>query len=158
MYLWFYEIVMKQHCLSNALLDPVPRDDQLDAPFWAAAAESRLVVQRCAACSTWRWAPEWICYHCYSPDFSFEEVEPTGVLESWERVWYPAHPLLKDSLPYTVVLVAIAQAGNIRMIGNYSGDSEDDLVIGCSMSVVFEQHRRPDHSHYSLIQWRSLVD
>ena len=36
--------------LADGLPKPVPAPDGLDAPFWEAAANDKLVLERCASC------------------------------------------------------------------------------------------------------------
>jgi len=127
---------------------PRPEPTGLDAPFWAALGEHRLVVQRCSACQAWRFGPEHLCPDCRSFDYSWEEVPPVGVVYSWERVWHPAQPALSTAVPYVVLLVEIPAAGGVRMLGNLVGDPLADVVIGQPVTGVFE-----DHDSYTLLQW-----
>lgn len=133
---------------------PAPGSDGLEAPFWDAVKEHRLVVQRCNQCQTWQHGPEWICHNCHSFDLGFEEVEPKGMIYSWERSWYPVHPVLKDAVPYIAVLVELPQAGNVRMLGNLLGDPEQEVVIGSEVEAVFEDH--DGEEGYTLVQWRVI--
>lgn len=110
-------------------------------------------MQRCGACGTWQWGPEWICHECNSLDMTWEEVEGDGVIYSWERPWHPVHPALKDQGPYLVVLVELPHAGNIRMIGNLLGDPMREVKIGARVKAVFEPHGAGDDA-YTLLQWQ----
>ena len=100
---------------------PAPAGDGLDAPYWEAAQEERLLVQRCDGCGLHRWGPEWICHACLGFEAQWVEVEPRGRIYSWERVWHPVHPALTTGCPYVVVLVELPQADNVRMVGNLLG-------------------------------------
>ncbi len=73
-----------------------------------------------------------------------------GRIYSWERVWNPAHPALKDALPYLVVLVELSDGDGIRMVGNLLGDPKQEVRIGAEVEAVFEDH--PEHQ-FTLIQW-----
>jgi len=132
---------------------PVPEADGLSAPFWSALRESRVLVQRCPACSTWQFGPEWICHQCHRLDPDWQAVEPRGRIYSWERVWHPVHPCLKDRGAYLVVVVELPHAGNIRMLGNLLGDAMQDVVIGAEVEGVFEHHEQATPPH-TLLQWR----
>ncbi len=133
---------------------PVPAADGLDAPYWEAARRSELVVQRCGACGSWQWGPEWLCHRCHSFDMRWEKVSGEGVIYSWERPWHPVHSSLKAVGPYTVVLVELPDAGNIRMIGNLLGPKDQDVKIGRSVKAVYEPHEAADPP-YTLVQWVS---
>ena len=43
---------------------PKPIADDLDAPYWEAAARGELVAQRCNACGGWQWTAEYLCHRC----------------------------------------------------------------------------------------------
>jgi uncharacterized OB-fold protein len=139
--------------LPPGLPDPVPLPDGLDAPYWEGTRAHELRIQRCRACGTWQWGPEYLCHQCHSFDVGYEAVEPTGVLYAWERVWHPTHPALVAGTPYRVALVELPQAGGVRVAGNIVGDPRADLVIGSPVSAVFEDHDDADVP-YTLVQWR----
>ena len=139
--------------LSEDLPVPVTEDDGLDAPFWEGTRQHRLKVQRCARCQTFQWGPEWICHQCLSYDMEWIEIEGRGIIYSWERVWHPIQPSLKDKVPYIIVLVELPHAGDIRMIGNLLGDGNQAVDIGMPVIAAFEDHERGDQS-YTLVQWQ----
>jgi hypothetical protein len=110
-------------------------------------------VQQCGSCGNWQWGPEWLCHKCTSFEIKWVQVEGSGVIYSWERPWHPVHPALKGRGAYTVVLVELPQAGNIRMIGNLLGPDDQEVVIGGEVEAVFEAHDDAD-TPYTLVQWR----
>jgi uncharacterized OB-fold protein len=133
---------------------PVPENDALDAPYWEGTRRGELMVQRCKACDTWQWGPEWICHKCLSFELDWETVDGRGTIYSWERVWHPVHPALKDAGAYVVVLVELPHAGNIRMLGNLIGDPHQDVKIGAPVAAVFEPHDAAKPP-YTLVHWRA---
>ena len=139
--------------LPHGMPAPTPESDGLSAPYWEGTRRDALMVQRCRACQTWVWGPEWICHQCHSFNLDWTKVEGKGRIYSWERVWHPVHPALKDHGPYIVVLVELPGADNIRMIGNLLGDPKQEVSIGAEVEAVFEPHDDRD-SPYTLVQWR----
>ena len=131
---------MSEAYLNPGLSKPMPAPDGLDAPFWEGLAEGVLKFQHCRDCGSWQWGPEWIYHRCHSDNVEFDEVEPVGRIYSFERVWHPVHPALKDQGPYLVVLVEFPQAGDVRIVGNLLGDPEQDVQIGAEVEAVFEHH------------------
>ena len=131
---------------------PVSEPDGLAQPYWSGLRQGRLLVQRCAACGTWQFAPEWICHQCRAFDPAWVEVAPRGRIYSWERVWHPAHPALASHGPYLAVLVELPHAGGVRMVGNLLGDPQQEVVIGCAVRGVFEHHHEAQPA-YTLLQW-----
>lgn len=128
---------------------PVPQPDGLDAPFWEGTRQHRLLVQRCRACGTFQFGPEWICHACRADDLDWHQCSGRGKVYAFERVWHAVHAALKERLPYLVVLVELPDAGNVRMVGNLLGDPLQEVRIGDDVEVVWE-----DHEDVTLPQWR----
>ncbi len=144
---------MSSHYLAPGLPMPAPARDRLDAPFWEGLRDERLLLQRCRACTRFQWGPEWICHRCASFDVEFAAVEPRGRIYSFERVWHPVHPALKDQGPYLVVLVELPHADNVRLVGNLLGDATQPVEIGAAVTGVFEHHRDAEPP-FTLLQWQ----
>ena len=132
---------------------PAPSADGLDREFWEATRRHELVVQKCNACGGFQFGPEWICHHCRSFDLGWARVAGRGRIYSWERIWHPVHPALKNACPYMVVLVELPDADNVRMVGNLLGDPLQTVEIGAGVEAVFEDHL---DEQVTLVQWRSV--
>jgi uncharacterized protein len=141
------------HYLPEGLPAPVLAEPELERPYWDGTRENRLLVQRCGACGTFQWGPEWICHKCLSPDMQWAEVPPRGRIYSYERVWHPAHPALKGHTPFLAVLVELPEAGNVRMLGNLLGDPMQDVQIGSEVVAAYEHHNDATPP-YTLVHWR----
>jgi uncharacterized OB-fold protein len=140
--------------LPEGLPAPRPAVDGLDTEFWAATRRHELVVQRCSACGTFQFGPEWICHQCHSLELEWHQVSGRGRIFSWERVWHPVHPALRSACPYVVVLVELPDAGNVRLVGNLLGEPTAEIVIGSEVQAVFEDH--PDDD-VTLVQWERVA-
>lgn len=146
-------MTMPSSYLPPGLPIPVPEPDGVSAPYWNGLREGVLRVQRCAHCQAWQFGPEWICHACLQFDPAWVEVEPSGLIFSWERIWHPAYPALKDHGAYLAVVVELPHAGRVRMVGNLLGDPLQQVRIGAEVQGVFEHH--PEASQpYTLLQWR----
>lgn len=128
---------------------PAPMPDGLDASFWEGTRQHKLLVQRCHACGTFQFGPEWICHHCRSSDIGWTQCSGRGKVYAFERVWHPVHKALRDRGPYLIVLVELPDVGNVRMVGNLLGDPQQDVKIGDDVEVAWE-----DHADVTLVQWR----
>jgi uncharacterized OB-fold protein len=136
---------------------PAPADDDgVAAPYWAGLRDGVLRVQRCAACGTWQFGAE----NGSVPPLprlgpGLGRGAAAGRIYSWERVWHPVHPALKDHGPYLAVVVDLPQAGGLRMVGNLLGDPLQPVLIGADVVGVFEPHAGGDgQAPYGLLQWR----
>lgn len=133
---------------------PAPANDGLDKPYWEGTRAHKLMVQRCNQCKQYQWGPEQICNHCHSFDLGWAEVAGTGRIYSYERIWHPVHPALKERGPYLVVLVELPQAGNVRMVGNLLGDAKQEVIIGSAVEAVYEDHNEDPKNPFTLVQWK----
>jgi uncharacterized OB-fold protein len=143
--------------LAPGLPAPVPLPDGLDAGYWEGTRVHELRVQRCESCSAFQWGPEWLCHRCLSFDVGWAPVSGRGRIYSWERVWHPVHPALKDQGPYVVALVELSDADGARMIGNLVGDPHAPIEIGSEVEAVFEDHDDVK-TPYTLVQWRRVSE
>ncbi len=144
---------MTEGYLPPGLPIPAPEPNGLSRPYWDGLKAGRVNVQRCRACGTWQWGPEVICHRCHSFDLGWEEVAPRGRIYSWERVWHPVHPALKEAVPYLVILVELDEPSTVRLIGNLLGDPLEPVRIDEPVVGTFEHH--PDSEPpYTLLQWR----
>ena len=139
--------------LNPGLPVPVPAPDGLDAEYWEAAANDKLVMQCCRDCGKFQWGPEWVCHHCHSENVYFKEINPRGKIYSYERVWHPVHPALNEQGPYLIVLVEFPELNDARMVGNLLGDATQEVKIGAEVQAVFEHNNDTDPAH-TLVHWQ----
>lgn len=91
------------------LRTPGPTVIALTRPFWEAAAEGRLLVQRCEDCGKAVFYPRGICPHCWSPRLKWDEASGRGRLKSFSVVHKPGHPSWLPVAPYVVGLVELEE-------------------------------------------------
>jgi uncharacterized protein len=127
------------------MLTPIVDDD--GAPFWEYAARGELRIQACARqdCGELRFPPRPCCPHCQSFESEWRRMSGKG------RIWsyvVPHPPLLPDyaeQAPYGVIVVELAEAPRIRLVGNLvSGPGAplnsvpaERIRIGAKVQVVF---------------------
>ncbi|MCX5391345.1 Zn-ribbon domain-containing OB-fold protein [Streptomyces sp. NBC_00094] len=129
------------------MLTPVADED--GAPFWEYTARGELRVQACAApdCGELRFPPRPCCPHCHSFDSEWRLMSGRG------RIWsyvLPHPPLLPDYAAqpgYNAVLVELAEAPRIRLVGNVvtipdaplNSVDPGRLRIGAPVKVAFTE-------------------
>ena len=88
---------------------PGPTITDLSAPFWEAASEGRLLIQRCGACKRAVFYPRSICPHCWQDRLHWHEASPEGRIKSFTQIWKPGYPGWLPVTPYHVGLVELAE-------------------------------------------------
>jgi len=114
--------------------------DAWTQPFWAAAAEHRLVAPRCKHCGTFRMPPGPFCHVCRKQEVEWVTLSGKGIVYTFSIIDYPLIPAVKDSLPYIPAVIELADAGHSRLISNIVGVPVDAVHIGDPVSVVWEDH------------------
>ena len=114
-------------------IEPVDFDRDT-GPFFQAAREGRLVYRHCRACARGFQVPGQYCRHCGSADTEWRDAKGTGTLYTWTTVKHAVHP--GYAVPYTVVVVAVDDAPDVRLVGHLPG--EPPLTAGQAMQVWFQ--------------------
>jgi uncharacterized OB-fold protein len=111
------------------MTDHAPAASGLSAPFWAAAAEGRLVLQRCDGCTRFVWYPRAICPACGSTSLTWSAASGTGTVYAVSVHHRPSRADLADVVPYAVVLVDLDEG--VRMMARVApGHPPDEVAIG----------------------------
>ncbi|MEV6022483.1 OB-fold domain-containing protein [Streptomyces sp. NPDC052036] len=125
------------------MLSPVPDED--GAPFWEYVGRGELRVQGCADCGELRFPPRPCCPHCRSFASEWRRVSGAGRIWSYVVPHPPLLPAYAAQAPYNVIVVELAEAPRIRLVGNLVAgpgaplDSMplDRIRIGARVQVVF---------------------
>lgn len=132
----------------------VPVLDAHSRPFFTAGA---LTLQQCRACAHVQHPPEDVCEACQGFDLGPFVSAGVGRIESVAVVTQAVHPLLRDRVPYAIVLVSVADAPGVLIAGNVVGKAPDDVAIGDRVRVVFEDATDPRTGETLKIpQWQAL--
>jgi uncharacterized OB-fold protein len=106
------------------------------APFWEAAQEGRLLVERCTGCGAESFPPRGLCRACRARSTAPVEVTGPGVVYSFtvnHQRWLPGL-----EVPYAVVLVEFPDHPGVRVVGRLRGCAPEDVAIGMAVAVGFE--------------------
>ena len=122
--------------------------DALTEPFWEAARESRLIVQRCASCGRHQFYPRPFCLGCGAAELKWVDATGTATIYSITTVRMKVLPELDP--PYDIALVELDEGprflGRVTTPGAAIGDRvrvtwETD---GEQPLIVFERLERSD--------------
>jgi uncharacterized OB-fold protein len=122
---------------ASATPKPVPEVTPALAPFFAAAREHRLLVQRCAGCGGLRFPPRELCSTCLATDATWVEVSGRGEVYSYNVMHRVYHPGFAADVPYAVVVVKLAEGPKIT--SSIVDCPADEIRIGMPVVAVFEE-------------------
>lgn len=120
----------------------LPAPDELNLPFFTTGA---LMLQQCTRCANIQHPPEDVCISCQCLELQPFRSAGKGRIESVAIVRHAVHPLLKDQIPYAIVLVSVDDAPGLVITGNVAGTDPDAIRIGDQVSVVFEEVLDPQN-------------
>jgi uncharacterized protein len=117
---------------------PLPVPDEASAEFWAACADHRLVLARCARCGVLSHPPDTVCPHCGSadPGFTFVPVDGSGAIRSWTVMRRSFLPGFDE--PFVLVDVELSAQPDLRLIGRLVDGPDTALRLGAAVRMVFE--------------------
>ena len=114
----------------------IPEITDLTRPYWAAARDGRLVVQRCEACGQAWHPPLPRCPHCHSAGVGWWQVAGTGTVYTYTVVTHPTHVALAGTVPYVVAIVELDEGP--RVVTGITGCAPADVRVGMPVRVRFE--------------------
>ena len=117
---------------------PLPEITDLTRPFWEAARDGRLLMQKCARCGTVNFLPKPWCVECGSRDIPWTEMSPMGTLYSYtvSRSLAMNHPGWEPELPVVLGMVDIDDGA--RMYAQVIDVDPDEVRIGMRLKATFE--------------------
>jgi uncharacterized OB-fold protein len=115
---------------------PPPLADAITLPWWQAAAEHRLVVQRCTSCGHTRLPPAPVCSECRSVDADWLEVSGRGEVYTYTVVHRPI--AAGQPLPTVIAVIALEDSGGVRILSNVVDVDPSALAIGMPVELVWE--------------------
>jgi uncharacterized protein len=115
---------------------PAPVADADSAPYWSAAHEGRLVVQRCESCGKHQLYGRALCKFC-GGNVTWVAASGRGTVFTFTVIRQNYSRPFRDWVPYVVALVDLEEGP--RVMTNIVGCLPDDVVIGMPVVARFEQ-------------------
>jgi uncharacterized protein len=115
---------------------PGPPPDPELAPYFAAAAEGRLVVQRCDACGHAQLYPRLDCMRCRS-SVHWEDASGFATVYSFTVIRQHFARTFRHLLPLVVALVDLDEGP--RLMTNLVEVDPDEVRVGLRVEVRFER-------------------
>ena len=102
-----------------------------DEPYFAAAAEGKLMLKKCGACNEVHHYPRALCPFCFSDKVSWVQAKGTGEIYTYS-VTRRGGPV-----PYCIAYVTLEEG--IKMMTNIVDADLDTIKIGQKVKVVFKK-------------------
>ena len=117
---------------------PMPDITDATRPFWTAAKNRKLVVQKCGKCGTLNFFPKPWCIDCGNRGLEWIEVSGKGTIYSFTTAnkVMMNFPGWKADLPVTLGIIDLDEGA--RMYGQLVGAKPEAWKIGGKVKVVFE--------------------
>lgn len=117
---------------------PLPAlDTEVDATFWQATADERLLVQRCADCGEWQFFPRSWCQYCGSTDIEWRESKGIGHVHTYTVIRRATElPAFETEIPYVVAYVELDEG--VRICTNIVGCDPADVETDMPVDVTFD--------------------
>ena len=119
-----------------AYAKPLPLIDLLTKPYWDAAKQHRLIVQRCASCGSFRFPIKPICNQCFSGTFGWHQMSGRAKVWSACEFYRQYFKGFESDIPYNVALVQLEEGP--RMYTNLIDIPYCDITIGMAVKTCFE--------------------
>ena len=104
-------------------------------PFFDAARNNQLAVQKCDNCGTLRFPAAPLCLACDSPKASWVPVSGKGEVFSFTIMHRAYHPAIK--VPYTLAVIELKEGAKIT--SNVVGIQPSKVKCGMPVEVTFEK-------------------
>lgn len=115
---------------------PLPVPSRTTKPFWDAAKQHRLSIQRCGSCNEYVFYPRTICPHCGSGDLAWTDVSGRATLYSFTIARKATARPWAEDVPYVIAIVELEEGP--RMTSNIVGCPVDDVRIGMPLIASFQ--------------------
>jgi hypothetical protein len=112
---------------------PAPILTEDNAVYWDAAAQGRLVAQKCRVCGRLRHPPRPMCGHCRSLEIEVVALSGRGTLYSYAILHHPQHPAFE----YPVLAVLVDLDEGVRVVSNLAEVAPAEIRIGMRLEACF---------------------
>jgi uncharacterized protein len=120
---------------AETYVKPLPATDALTAPYWKAAAEGRLLIQRCDGCGHRQFYPRAHCTTCGAFDPAWVEASGRGLVHTFSVIHRNGSSGFTEEVPYVFAIVELEEGP--RMTANVVGVDPEDVVVDMPVQVTF---------------------
>jgi uncharacterized OB-fold protein len=111
---------------------PIPDPDEIEAPFYRAAARGDLLYQKCPACAQVQFYPRGLCTACgETPEWV--TASGLGTVHTFTVIRQNHAGGFRDELPYAVAMVELDEG--VKMMGGVTDCAVEAVHIGMQVEA-----------------------
>jgi hypothetical protein len=114
---------------------PMPPMTPWSAPYWDAARQEKLIIQRCTACGEHVFYPRRVCPHCFEDSLDWVEASGRGQVYTFSVVQNNAPSAFVDQMPFVIAVVILEEG--VRLMSNIVECDPDHVHCGMAVEVTF---------------------
>jgi uncharacterized OB-fold protein len=116
---------------------PVPEVNPWAKPFWEAAREKKLIIQKCPDCNKHIFYPRLLCPHCFSENLEWVAASGKGTIYSYTVVMNNSPSAFINDVPYVVALIKLNEG--VQMLSNIVECDPEEVTCDMPVEVTFEK-------------------
>jgi hypothetical protein len=116
---------------------PVPVVNPWARPFWDAAKENKLMIQKCRDCGKYIFYPRIACTDCFSDHVAWVPASGKGVVYTYTVVESNPPSAFVADLPFVIAVVRLEEG--VQMLSNIVGCDPYKVYCEMPVTVVFEK-------------------
>jgi uncharacterized OB-fold protein len=118
---------------------PIPVPNEWTKPFWDAARQGVVALQRCQSCRHFQHPPYATCVQCMGIDLKFEPVRGAGAIYAYTIMYHTGDKRFASAVPYASIVVELDEAPGALLAGNLLEAPYTEAKVGRRVEVVFEK-------------------
>ncbi len=116
---------------------PAPPVNYWTKPYWNAANEGKLIIQRCLDCQKHIFYPRICCPFCFSDRIEWVPASGKGRVYTYTVVRSNAPSAFIGDMPFVIAIVRLEEG--VQMLTNIVGCDPDEVRCEMPVEVTFER-------------------
>jgi uncharacterized OB-fold protein len=121
----------------NTPKKPVPVVNPWARPFWEAARDHKLVIQKCKDCDKYVFYPRIACPHCFSDELTWVQASGKGKIYTYSVVVSNAPSAFVQDMPYVIAVIRLDEG--VQMLSNVVDCNPEEVTCDMPVEVTFEK-------------------
>lgn len=119
---------------------PIPLKTQDNKPFWDAADQHEMTLQKCNSCGHYAHPPGPSCAKCGSQDLTWEQLgsDVKASVYSYIISYRPFLPGFQDDLPLIIAQAELEKAPEVKMMCNILDCKTEAVHVGMPVKMIWQ--------------------